>query len=111
MLYLIRDEYYASRGSQLYSDKGELWKYGIKVGALQLVLKPFQSYSYFLGIKDGMYFSAPTPNGDLKLRYFNGNGVTDIDQSTVADVSRDKLAGGSEFQTPGAIETRNDRYQ
>src|SRR5215831_5557253 len=28
-LYLIRDEYYESKGSQLYSSKGELWKYDI----------------------------------------------------------------------------------
>src|SRR6185312_269092 len=94
-LYLIRDEYYASRGSQLYSSKGELWKYNIETGAFDLVLKPFRSYSYFFGIRGGIYFSTPTPAGDLQLKYFDGYSVTDIEGSTVSDVNRDKLGKGA----------------
>jgi hypothetical protein len=48
-LYLIRDQYYESRGSQLYSDRGELWRYDLESGNSQLVVKPFPAYMYFLG--------------------------------------------------------------
>jgi hypothetical protein len=91
-LYLIRDVYYESRGSQLYSSKGELWKYDIESGSLKLVLKPFQAYSYFLGLKSGIYFSTPTDGGDLRLRYFDGNGVTDIDEPNASDIRPETLA-------------------
>jgi hypothetical protein len=58
-LYLIRDEYYESKGSQLYSERGELWRYDLQSGILQLVLKPFPAYTYFFGNKSGIYFSVP----------------------------------------------------
>jgi hypothetical protein len=96
VLYLIRDEYYESQGSQLYSNKGELWKYDIASGAFELVLKPFQSYSYFLGIRGGIYFSTPTPTGDLHLKYFDGYRVINIEGSAASDVSRDQLGKGIE---------------
>jgi hypothetical protein len=57
-------------------------------------LKPFQSYSYFLGIRGGIYFSTPTPTGDLALKYFDGNIVSDIEGSTKVDVNRDRLRLG-----------------
>jgi hypothetical protein len=91
-LYLVRDEYYASRGSQLFSSKGELWKYDIESGSLQLVLKPFSAYSYFFGLNSGIYFSTPTDRGDLQLRYFDGNTLTDIDEPNAHDLRPDKLA-------------------
>lgn len=91
VLYLIRDEYYASRGSQLFSNKGELWKYNVESGSLQLVLKPFNAYSYFLGVKSGVYFSTPTESGNLQLRYFDGNGVIDINQPNAANISLEQL--------------------
>jgi hypothetical protein len=75
-LYLIRDEYYDSKGSQLFSVKGELWKYGLETGILSSVLKPFPAYNYFLGLKSGIYFSVPTERGDLQLKYFDANGTT-----------------------------------
>jgi hypothetical protein len=31
-LYLIKDEYYDSKGSQLFSKNGELWKYDVQTG-------------------------------------------------------------------------------
>jgi hypothetical protein len=92
VLCLIRDEYYESRGSQLFSSKGELWEYDIESGRLQLVLKPFQASSYFLGLKSGIYFSTPTDRGDLQLRYFDGNGVTDIGEPNASDIRAEKLA-------------------
>ena len=58
-LYLIKDEYYQSKISQLYSAKGELWRYGINAGKLDLVLKPFPAYTYFFVGKSGVVFSVP----------------------------------------------------
>ena len=77
-LYLIRDQYYESKGSQLYSDRGELWRYDLESGNSQLVVKPFPAYTYFLGTGSGVYFSVPTSAGDLRLRYFDGKTVKDI---------------------------------
>jgi hypothetical protein len=39
---------------------------------MQLVLKPFPAYSYFLGRDARIYFSMPTEKGDLQLKYFDG---------------------------------------
>jgi hypothetical protein len=92
VLYLIRDEYYDSKGSQLFSSKGELWKFDIESGNLQIVLKPFQAYSYFFGLKSGIYFSTPTETGNLQLRYFDGKSVTEIDKPDKSDIPSGKLA-------------------
>jgi hypothetical protein len=75
-LYLIKDEYYDSKGSQLFSIKGELWRYDLETGTLQPVLKPFPAYNYFFGLKSGIYFSVPTDRGDLQLKYFDGDRST-----------------------------------
>lgn len=90
-LYLIRDEYYESNGSQLFSSKGELWKYDVQSGGLKLVLKPFPAYTYFFGRNDGIYFSVPTENGDLQLEYFDGNRVTDVGKPNTSAIPPDKL--------------------
>jgi hypothetical protein len=92
-LYLIRDEYYASHGAQLSSSKGELWKYSIESGALELVLKPFPAYRYFLGAKPGVYFSTSTDGGDTQLRYFDGRRVTDVGELNDSDFRLKKPAG------------------
>lgn len=78
-LYVMGDEYYESKGSQLFSRKGELWRYDIQSGSMQLVLRPFPAFNYFFGRNSGIYFSVPTDSGDLRLKYFDGNRVTDID--------------------------------
>jgi hypothetical protein len=91
-LYLIKDEYYESKGSQLFSNKGELWKYDLETGSLQPVLKPFPAYSYFFGRNSGIYFSVPTDSGDLRLEYFDGNLVTDINKPNAGSVPPDKLS-------------------
>jgi hypothetical protein len=77
-IYLIKDEYYNSQGSQLYSEKGGLWRYSVDSGTLELVLKPFPAYNYFFGLKSGIYFSVPTETGDLQLKHFDGKRVRDI---------------------------------
>jgi hypothetical protein len=91
-LYLIKDEYYDSKGSQLFSKKGELWKYDIQTGDLQLVLKPFPAYTYFFGRNAGIYFSVPTESGDLQLKYFDGNHVTDVGTPNAWAIPPDRLS-------------------
>ncbi len=91
-LYLVKDEYYESKGSQLFSSKGELWTYVVETGSLQPVLKPFPAYSYFLGLNSGIYFSIPTDSGDLKLRYFDGNRLSDVDAPQPAAISAERLS-------------------
>ena len=91
-LYIIRDEYYESKGSQLFSSKGELWTYDIQKRSLQLVLKPFPAFTYFFGRNGGIYFSVPTENGDLQLKYFDGSRVTDVDTPNTWAVSPEQLS-------------------
>lgn len=90
VLYLIRDEYYDSKGVQLFSKKGELWKYEIESGTLTPLLKPFPAYSYFFGVKS-IYFSTPTERGDLQLRRFDGTGMSDIGEINERDIPRKNL--------------------
>jgi len=92
-LYLIKDEYYLANGSQLYSDKGELWRYDLNKGKLELVLKPFRGYECFFGLK-GIYFSVPTKEGDLKLQYFDGNQVSDVGPVGAFAIPLDQLQRG-----------------
>jgi hypothetical protein len=91
-LYLIRDEYYESKGSQLFSGKGELWRYDLQSGSLQLVLKPFSAYTCFLGRNSGIYYSVPTDSGDLRLEYFDGSRVTDIGPPNASAIAPDRLS-------------------
>jgi hypothetical protein len=91
-LYLIKDEYYNSKGSQLFSSKGELWRYDLESGNLQPILEPFPAYNYFFGLKSGIYFSVPTDRGDLQLRYFDGHGATTDIGGTNAEIPADRLA-------------------
>ena len=81
-LYLIRDEYYHSKGSQLFSKKGELWRYDLDSLSLRLVLKPFAAHAYFFGLNSGIYYSEPTLHGDLQLKFFDGGNLANIDQSS-----------------------------
>jgi hypothetical protein len=91
-LYLINDEYYNSKGSQLFSIKGELWRYGLGSGRLEFVLKPFPAFNYFFGPNSRIYFAVPTESGDYQLRYFDGNGSTTAINSPEAGIPADKLA-------------------
>jgi len=109
VLYLIRDQYYDSQGAQLFSKKGELWKYDIESGTLQLVLKPFPAYSYFFSI-NSIYFSTPTDKGDLQLRRFDGTGVSDIGEINERDIPREKL-GKDSPESPFYSFSRHDYEQ
>ncbi len=93
-LYLIRDQYYNSTGSQLFSDKGELWKYEIESGNLQLVLKPFPAYKYFF-VGSKIYFSVPTPRGALQLKCFDGHTTTDVEEPDQTNIDFEKSSRNS----------------
>jgi hypothetical protein len=93
-LYLIRDEYYESKGSQLFSVKGELWRYDLQTGNMSLVLSPFPAYSYFFGQGSGVYFSVPTNTGDLQLKYFDGKSTRDVGPSDGNETLEGGLPGG-----------------
>jgi hypothetical protein len=93
-LFLIKDEYYESRGSQLFSGKGELWSYDVQTASMHLVLSPFPAYSYFFGQGSGIYFSVPTKAGDLQLRYFDGKDVRDVGSPDGAKTIVGGLPGG-----------------
>jgi hypothetical protein len=92
-IYLIKDVYHASKGSQLYSEKGELWRYNLGSGMLEVVLKPFRGYECFFGLK-GIYFSVPTQEGDLRLQYFDGTRVSDIGPVGAFSIPVDQLQKG-----------------
>ena len=77
-VYLIRDEYYESNGSQLYSRKGELWRYELETEGLSKVFAPFQAYDFFFGLDQRVYFSIPDEYGNLVLKYFDGTQVRDL---------------------------------
>lgn len=91
-LYLIKDEYYQSKGSQLSSAKGELWKYDVDTGQMQLVLRPFPAYTYFFGLDSGVYFSTPTETGALELKYFDGVRERAVANSTSSTIPVDTLS-------------------
>jgi hypothetical protein len=77
-LYFIKDEFYHSNGSQLFSEKGQLWRYDLLSGSIQLILQPFPAFNYFFGREGGIYFSAPTYEGDMQLEYFDGKDVKHV---------------------------------
>jgi hypothetical protein len=93
-LYLIRDEYYESRGSQLFSDKGELWRYDVDTGSMRRVLSPFPAYNYFFGRGSGIYFSVPTKSGDLQLKYFDGKDIRAVGTSDAYQIPTSELSRG-----------------
>lgn len=93
-LYLIKDQYYESKGSQLFSIKGELWKYEVEAQNLQPVLKPFPAFHYFFGLRSGVYFSVPTDEDNLQLKYYDGNRVAKIGLPNESPIPVEKLTSG-----------------
>ncbi len=90
-LYLIKDEYYKSGKTGLhdaaFSEKGELWKYEVETGTLQLVFKPFRSTNYFFGENSGVYFSVPNAEGNLQLMKLDGTLTREVDKPNARDIS------------------------
>jgi hypothetical protein len=87
-LYLMGDTYFS--GGQSFSKNGELWRYDLDTGKLQLVLKPFAVEQYFFGLNDGIYFWISTGN-KLQLQYFDGKTISNIGDPG-ADHSVDQLS-------------------
>jgi hypothetical protein len=71
-LYLMGDTYL--RAGQASSKNGELWRFDLDTGKLQLVLKPFPVEQYFLGLNNGIYFWIPM----AQLQYFDGKTISNI---------------------------------
>jgi len=77
-LYFIKDTFYRSRMSQLFSEFGELWKVDVESGEQQLVIKPFRAFEIIFGKGTNIYFAVPLTNGDLILEMFDGNTVRNV---------------------------------
>src|SRR5579862_3393154 len=99
VLYLKKDEYHESQepSNDQHSrydlvSKEELWKYDLGAGALQLVLKPFPAFQYFLGKGTGIYFSAVTDSGASQLRYFDGNHVRNVAEPGASNIPPEQLS-------------------
>ncbi len=91
-LYLIKDEYYQSKGSQLFSDNGEIWKYELATGSLSLVIKPFKAFEYFFGVDNGIYYSIPDDSGSLQLKHFNGSESRNISRAGKLIIPKEMIA-------------------
>lgn len=93
-LYLIKDEYYESGATKIHplsSEKGELWKYEVATGSLQLVLKPFRSSSFFFGENSKVYFSVPNAEGNLQLMKFDGVITSEVGGPNARNISDDMI--------------------
>jgi hypothetical protein len=82
-LYLIRDKYYRSKGLQLFSKNGELWRYDLASGNLALVITPFLAYQYVLDVNSDIYYWVDTPSGSLQMKRFDGHVSTNAYVSDV----------------------------
>ena len=90
-LYLMGDTYLS--GGQAFSKNGELWRYDLDTGKLQLVLKPFPVEQYFLGLNNGIYFwISMGPKGPTQLQYFDGKTISNIGDPGAAQISVDQLS-------------------
>lgn len=99
-LYLIKDEYYESKGSQLFSKKAELWKYSLKSSGLQPVLKHFGGDNYFFDSHSRIYFDSATSAGDLILNVFDGSAVKQVPTETVDTIPTSRLASSVDIDSP-----------
>lgn len=77
-VYYIKDEYYESRGSQLFSPKAVLWSLAVATGVSSKMVAPFRAGDFAVGINGGIYFSVPDSVGDMAPKYFDGDSVRDL---------------------------------
>ena len=89
-LYLMGDTYLS--GGQSFSKNGELWRYDLDTGKLQLVLKPFPVEQYFFGINNSIYFWISTREKGLQLQCFDGKTISNICNPGAAQISVDQLS-------------------
>ena len=78
-IYLIKDQYYETKGSQLFSDHGELFEYTVANGELKRVIAPFRAYQYFQVNNTGIFFSEPDVRGDLIPRLYRDGKISTVD--------------------------------
>jgi len=78
-VYLIKDEYYESKGVQLFSKKGELYAYDLASRQLKPVVSPFRAFQYFVADASGIFFSEPDARGDLILKVYRSAGIAEVD--------------------------------
>jgi hypothetical protein len=71
--YLIKDETYNSRGSQLFSLHGELTEYDIATGQMRKVFAPFRAFRYFMAKGIGIFFGEANDKGDVILTVGQGD--------------------------------------
>ncbi|MGD0732296.1 MAG: hypothetical protein ABR956_13630 [Terracidiphilus sp.] len=93
-LYVIKDEYYRSKGSQLFSIHGELWRYSTMTDSLEPILKPFRAHNYFFGAHSRIYFSVAIGDGDLQLEYFDGSNTWEVGGPKSSSIPLGELASG-----------------
>lgn len=89
-LYLIKDEFYELDRAQLFSAKGELWRFDVNEKVMSPVLVPFQASSLFLGTSGRIFFSIPDEHGNLVLHAYDGVEVTNLEvlNYEVADLGK-----------------------
>lgn len=71
--YLIKDETYNSKGSQLFSIHGELTEYDIATGKMRKVFAPFRAFRYFVAEGVGVFFGEANDQGDVILKVRQGD--------------------------------------
>lgn len=71
--YLIKDETYNSKGSQLFSMHGELTEYDISTGQMRKVFAPFRAFRYFVAERAGVFFEEANDQGDVILKVRQGD--------------------------------------
>lgn len=80
--YLIKDEFYKSKGAQLYSIHGELTEYDVATGQMRKVFAPFRAFRYFMADGIGTFFGEANDRGDVILMVRQGD-----TSAVVADIS------------------------
>jgi hypothetical protein len=77
-VYFVRDKFYRSKGAQLFSELGALWKFDLASGEQEMVIKPFRGFQIIFGGGSEIYFAVPLANGDLELELYDGAIVRDF---------------------------------
>lgn len=99
-LYFIRDKFYRSKGSQLFSEFGELWKFDVANGEQKMVINPFHGFQIIFGSGSEIYFAVPLANGDLELDLYDGTTVRDF----AAPGSAGPLSGTNPFYSISSVD-------
>lgn len=77
-IYFIRDEYYESRGSQLFSEKGELWEYDLASRESRKLVAPFRAFEYAVTEKGEVYFVVPNDTGYMMYMLFDDRDTREL---------------------------------